>query len=90
MARAPSGATSSGWCSPTWQNSSPRGIAIGAVLATVLARALATSLFGVGSADPLTWVPVPLVPAAVALVAALVPARRASRADPLDGLRQTL
>ena len=66
------------------------GIAFGAVLAVVLARALATSLFGVGSADPLTWAVVPLVLAAVALVAALVPARRASRADPLDGLRQTL
>jgi putative ABC transport system permease protein len=66
------------------------GIAIGAVLATLLARALATSLFGVGSADPLTWAVVPLMLAAVALVAALVPARRASRADPLDGLRQTL
>jgi putative ABC transport system permease protein len=66
------------------------GIAIGAVLATLLARALATSLFGVGSADPLTWGVVPLMLAAVALVAALVPARRASRADPLDGLRQTL
>ena len=37
------------------------GIAIGAALAIVLARSLATSLFGVGSADPLTWVVVPLV-----------------------------
>ena len=65
------------------------GIAIGAVLAVVLARALATSLFGVGSADPVTWAAVPLVLAAVALVAALLPARRASLADPMESLRET-
>jgi putative ABC transport system permease protein len=44
--------------------------------------------FGVGAADALTWVAVPAVLAAAALAAALVPALRAGRADPLEALRE--
>ena len=44
-------------------------------------------LFGVGTADPVTVAAVPLVLVAVAVVASLVPARRASRVDPTVTLR---
>jgi ABC-type antimicrobial peptide transport system permease subunit len=64
------------------------GLALGAVLAFVLARSLAALLYGVGPLDPVTWTAVPLVLVAVALAAAFGPARRAGRLDPLDGLRE--
>jgi ABC-type antimicrobial peptide transport system permease subunit len=64
------------------------GLAIGLVLAFVAARFLESLLFGVSGRDPLTFAIVPLVLAAVALVACLLPARRATRLDPLVALRQ--
>jgi ABC-type antimicrobial peptide transport system permease subunit len=66
------------------------GMSIGVVLAIALARLLTTLLYGVGRADAVTWTLVPLVLAMVALLAAFAPAHRASRADPLDGLRESL
>jgi putative ABC transport system permease protein len=53
-----------------------------------LARALRILLYGVTSHDPATMLAVPALLALVALVACLVPARRASRIDPLVALRQ--
>jgi ABC-type lipoprotein release transport system permease subunit len=46
-----------------------------------------TFLFGLSPADPLTLVTVPLLLVAVALLASLIPARRAATADPMTSLR---
>ena len=48
---------------------------------------MATLVFGVSVRDPLTFVLVPLVLAAVAALAAIIPARRAGRVDPMEVLR---
>jgi predicted permease len=64
------------------------GLAIGGVLALVLTRALQTLLFGVSQTDPVTFAGVILTLGAVALVATLIPARRAIRVDPLVALRR--
>jgi putative ABC transport system permease protein len=58
---------------------------VGAVLGARIARGL---LFGISALDPLTYTLVPLVFVAVALAACFVPARRATRVDPLLVLRQ--
>ena len=51
-------------------------------------RLMASQLFGVEAADPVTFAAVPLVLAAVAVIACYLPARRASRLDPLAALRR--
>jgi putative ABC transport system permease protein len=58
------------------------GIAIGVVVAAATGRVIASELYGVGTLDWAVFVAVPLALLAVALVAAYVPARRASRIDP--------
>ncbi len=63
------------------------GGVIGLMLALLVARALGQLLFGVGALDPLTFVAVPILLGTVALVAAYIPARRASRVDPMSALR---
>jgi putative ABC transport system permease protein len=63
------------------------GIAVGLVLAFVLTRALSGMLYGVAATDATIFVGVPLVLAAVALIAALVPIRRATRVDANSVLR---
>ncbi len=63
------------------------GLALGAVLAALLARPLAAQFWGVKPYDPLTWSIVPLTLIATALVAALVPTRRALAVDPAVALR---
>jgi ABC-type antimicrobial peptide transport system permease subunit len=44
-------------------------------------------VYGVSAADPLTFITVPMVVTAVAVLAAAIPARRASRVDPITVLR---
>ena len=63
------------------------GLAVGAVGALVLTRLGASLLWGVSSTDALTYVVIAVVLAAVALVAIIVPARRATRIDPMQALR---
>jgi predicted lysophospholipase L1 biosynthesis ABC-type transport system permease subunit len=63
------------------------GVAIGGAASLLTARFLSTLLFGVGALDPAALVGAPLVLAAVAWLAAYLPARRASRVDPLTALR---
>jgi integrase len=63
------------------------GIGAGVAGALVLTRSMSSLLFGVSAADPLIYAAVSVLLAAVALVAAAVPASRATRIDPLVALR---
>jgi putative ABC transport system permease protein len=63
------------------------GTVLGIVGAMGATRLLQSLLFGVSTTDPVTFVAVPVQIAAVALVAAYNPARRATRVDPLVVLR---
>jgi putative ABC transport system permease protein len=63
------------------------GTLVGAVGAIVLTRFLSGLLFGVSSLDPLTFVAMAATLGAVTLLACYVPARRASKVDPLIALR---
>jgi len=63
------------------------GVAIGVAGALALTRFLTTMLFGVTATDTATFVVVSVTLAAVALIACLVPARRATKVDPLEALR---
>jgi len=64
------------------------GLAIGIVASLATGRLIATLLYGVQPNDPATLVAVSLLLLVIALLACLVPARRASRVDPLVALRQ--
>ena len=64
------------------------GIAVGLVGAFLLSRVMASLLFGVAATDMLTFSAVVAILAGVALLATLVPARRASRVDPMVALRE--
>ena len=64
------------------------GIACGLLGAFLLSRLIRSMLYGVAATDPLTFVLVPVTLALVALVAGYLPARRATRVDPVRVLRQ--
>jgi predicted permease len=63
------------------------GGVVGLVLAAALSQLLSRLLYGVPPLDPLTFMGVPLVLGAVAVFASWIPARRASRIDPVTALR---
>jgi predicted permease len=63
------------------------GVALGVAAAWALTRAMAKLLIGVSSTDPLTYAGAVAILAAIALLACYIPARRASRVEPLVALR---
>jgi putative ABC transport system permease protein len=63
------------------------GGVIGVILAGAVTWSIAGFLFGIGSTDIATFSAIPILLSAVALLAAFVPARRASRVDPVRALR---
>jgi putative ABC transport system permease protein len=63
------------------------GVGVGALAAYLGGRSLSALLYQVGAADPLTFTIVAALVLAVSIVACYVPARRASRLDPLVALR---
>jgi putative ABC transport system permease protein len=63
------------------------GVAVGVAVALAVTRLLATMLYGVEATDPATLITVTFVVTMVALLATLIPGRRASRIDPLEALR---
>jgi putative ABC transport system permease protein len=64
------------------------GVALGLAGAFVLARFMATLVFGISVRDPVTFSVVPVVLAIIAAGAAVIPARRAIRVDPNQALRE--
>jgi ABC-type antimicrobial peptide transport system permease subunit len=63
------------------------GMALGIAASLALTRLMASLLFGVSATDPVTFVLYSLILAAVSLAACLIPARRATKVDPLVALR---
>jgi putative ABC transport system permease protein len=63
------------------------GIIGGAMLAALAAQGLSTLLLGVSPFDPLTYVVVSMFLVGVCLFASFIPARRATRVDPIVALR---
>ena len=64
------------------------GIVVGLAGAFALTRVMRTLLFAVTPSDPVTYAGIALVLAAVALLASYLPARRATRVDPVIALRE--
>jgi putative ABC transport system permease protein len=63
------------------------GIGVGLAGALVLSRVMSGLLYGVGTSDPLTFASIVVLLGVVSLVACYIPARRATRVDPLIALK---
>lgn len=63
------------------------GVSVGFAAALVLTRLMTSLLFGVQPTDPVTFIAVPALLMSVALLACYIPARRATRVDPIIALR---
>ena len=63
------------------------GAVIGLSVAAALTRLMSSLLFGVAALDPVTYASVAAILIAAAAMARYLPARRATRVDPLDALR---
>ena len=63
------------------------GLLIGIAASLVITRLMSSLLFGISATDPLTFIAVAALLAAVALLASYIPARRAMRVDPMVALR---
>jgi putative ABC transport system permease protein len=63
------------------------GVAIGLAVAFATTHVMATLLFGVAATDPVTFTVIPAILLAVGFAACYLPARRATRIDPLLALR---
>src|SRR5262249_16733055 len=63
------------------------GVAFGLLFAFLATRAMKTMLFEVSATDPLTFVALAVMVAVVALLACWIPARRATKVDPMTALR---